>query len=223
MVRFFFFEKKLVGQVYGVRTLDRDKQYLKQKQESYCINFFFLLKIYCIDGKKTKLKIKGSWTIKKSQELFREDYWHLQPHLIHFLPCSGSRSLPSLPCEGDRDQKWLDLGSVARFRFRFLSFSLLIFLFCLLLATRSDVSEPPPPPLSSPTFCFTSFSSNRVLYRWDLLEALDGSSLQQTLSLLSARLFLSNGRRDLLRPWMFGGHRVWGLLPVWDSIDYPLG
>ena len=128
-----------------------------------------MLKIYCIDGKKTKLKIKGSWTIKKSQELFREDYWHLQPHLIYFLPCSGSRGLPSPPCEGDRDQKWSDLGSVACFRF--LSFSLLIFLFCLLLATRSDVSEPPPPPLSSPTFCFTSFSSNRVLYGWDLLEA----------------------------------------------------
>ncbi len=47
-----------------------------------------------------------------------------------------------------------------------------------------------------------------------------GSSLQRTLSLLSARLFLSSGH--LLRSWMFGGHRVWGLLPVRDSIDYPI-
>jgi hypothetical protein len=105
---------------------------------------------------------------------------------------------------------------------RFLSFSLLIFLFFLLLAPRSDVSELPPPPLSSPTFRFTSFSSDRVLYGWDLLEALGGSSLQRTLSLLSARLFLSSERRDLLRLWMFGGHRVWGLLLVRDSIDYPI-
>jgi hypothetical protein len=90
------------------------------------------------------------------------------------------------------------------------------------LAPRSDVSEPPPPPLSSPTFRFTSLSSDRVFYGWDLLEALGGSSFQRTLSLLLARLFLSNGRRDLLRPLMFGGHQVWGLLPVRDSINYPI-
>jgi hypothetical protein len=145
------------------------------------------------------------------REPSREEYRHLQTLLTHFPPCSGSHGLPSLPCEGDYDQKWSDLGSVARF----LSFSLLIFLFFLLLALRSNVSEPPPPPLSSPTFCFTSFSSDRVSYT-------GGSSLQRTLSLLSARLFLSSGRRDLLRPWMFGGHRVWGLLPVRDSVDYPI-
>ena len=104
----------------------------------------------------------------------------------------------------------------------FLSFSLFIFLFFLLLASRSDVSELPPPSLSSPTFRFTSLSSDRVFYGWDLLEVLGGSSLQWTLSLLSARLFLSNGRRDLLRLWMFGGHRVWGLLPVRDFINYPI-
>uniref|UniRef100_A0A2N9EV72 Uncharacterized protein n=1 Tax=Fagus sylvatica TaxID=28930 RepID=A0A2N9EV72_FAGSY len=80
----------------------------------------------------------------------------------------------------------------------------------------------PPPPLSSPTFRFTSLSSDLDLYGWDLLEALGGSSLHRTFSLLSARLFLSSGCRDLLRPWMFGEHRIWGLLPVRDSIDYPI-
>uniref|UniRef100_A0A2N9G3F3 Uncharacterized protein n=1 Tax=Fagus sylvatica TaxID=28930 RepID=A0A2N9G3F3_FAGSY len=117
--------------------------------------------------------------------------------LTLFLPCSGPRGLPSPPGEGDRDRKWSDLGSVARFCL--LSSSLLLFLFCLLLAPGSEVSEPPPPPLYSPSFCFTSFPSDRVL---------------------SARLSLSSGHRDLLRPWMFGGHRVWGLLPVRDSLDY---
>jgi hypothetical protein len=96
------------------------------------------------------------------REPSREEYRHLQTLLTHFPPCSGSHGLPSLPCEGDYDQKWSDLGSVARF----FSFSLLIFLFFLLLALRSNVSEPPPPPLSSPTFCFTSFSSDRVSYGW---------------------------------------------------------
>ncbi len=42
------------------------------------------------------------------------------------------------------------------------------------------------------------------------------------LSLLSAHLFLSSGRQDLLRPLMFGGHRIWGLLLAQDSIDYPI-
>ena len=107
------------------------------------------------------------------------------------------------------NQKWFDLGSVALF----LSFSLFIFLFFLILAPRSEVFEPPPP-LSSPTFCFTSPSSDLGLYEWDLLEALGDSSLQRTLSLLSARLFLSSGCQDLLRPWMFGEHRIWGFLPV---------
>jgi hypothetical protein len=104
----------------------------------------------------------------------------------------------------------------------FLSFCLFIFLFFLILAPRSDSSEPPPPLLSSSTFRFTSLSSDLVLYGRDLLEDLGGSRQQQTLSLLSARLFLSSGRRDLLRPWMFGGHRVWGLLSVQDFIVYPI-
>uniref|UniRef100_A0A2N9IUT8 Uncharacterized protein n=1 Tax=Fagus sylvatica TaxID=28930 RepID=A0A2N9IUT8_FAGSY len=91
-----------------------------------------------------------------------------------------------------------------------------------MVRSRSDSSEPPPPLLCSPTFRFTSLSSDLVLYGWDLLEALGGSRLQQTLSLLSARLFLSSGRRDLLQSWMFCGHRVWGLLPIRDFIDNPI-
>ena len=129
-------------------------------------------------------------------------------------PCSGLRGLPSPPCEGDRDQRWFDHGSVA--------LSLSFVLLFLLLAPRSDGSKPPPPPPSSPTFHFTLHSSDRVLYEGDLLETLGGLSFQRTLSLLSAQLFLSSGRRDLLRPWIFGGHRIWGLLLVQDFIDYPI-
>uniref|UniRef100_A0A2N9FRU3 Uncharacterized protein n=1 Tax=Fagus sylvatica TaxID=28930 RepID=A0A2N9FRU3_FAGSY len=73
-----------------------------------------------------------------------------------------------------------------------------------MVRSRSDVAEPSPPPHSFPTFRFTSPSSDLDLYGWDLMEALGGSSFHQTLSLLSARLFLSSGCRDLLRPWMFG-------------------
>ena len=104
----------------------------------------------------------------------------------------------------------------------FLSFSLFIFLFFLVLTPKSDVSELPPPPLSSPTFCFTSPSSDLGLYEWDLLEALGDSNFHRTLSLLSARLFLSSGCQDLLRPWMFGEHRIWRFIPVRDSINYPI-
>uniref|UniRef100_A0A2N9FHK7 Uncharacterized protein n=1 Tax=Fagus sylvatica TaxID=28930 RepID=A0A2N9FHK7_FAGSY len=125
---------------------------------------------------------------------------------------NGLSGLPSPPCEGDRDQRWSDHDSVA--------LSLSFVLLFLLLAPRSDGFEPPPPPLSSPTFRFTFHSSDRVLYEGDFLETLGGSSFQRALSLLSAQLFLSNGRRDLFRPWMFGGHWIWGLLLVQDSIDY---
>ena len=79
---------------------------------------------------------------------------------------------------------------------RFQSFSsfFLPFLFCFLLGLRLEVTDPPPPPpLFSPSFRFTSLPSDRVL---------------------STRLSLSSERRDRLRPWMFGGHQVWGLLPV---------
>ena len=102
----------------------------------------------------------------------------------------------------------------------FLSFSPFILLFFLLLASRSDGSESPPPPLSSPTFRFTSPSSDLGLSGGDLLEALGDSSLQWTLSLLSARPCLSSGCRDLLQLWLFGGHPVWGSLPVQVSLDF---
>ena len=53
------------------------------------------------------------------------------------------------------------------------------------------------------------------------MEALGGSSPQRTLSLLSACLRLSSGRRDLLRLWMFGGHRVWKVTPSRVSCNSP--
>uniref|UniRef100_A0A2N9HCG1 Integrase catalytic domain-containing protein n=1 Tax=Fagus sylvatica TaxID=28930 RepID=A0A2N9HCG1_FAGSY len=79
---------------------------------------------------------------------------------------------------------------------------------------RSDGTESPPLPPSSPTFHFTSPSSDLGLSGSDLLEALGDSSLQRILSLLSAHPCLSSGCRDLLRLWLFGGQPVWGSLPV---------
>ena len=93
--------------------------------------------------------------------------------------------------------------------------------FFLLLTSRSDGFKLPLPPLSSPTFRFTSPSSDLSLYGGDLLEALGDSSLQRTLYLLSARFCLSSGCRDLLQLWMFSGHQVWGSIPVRVSIAYP--
>ena len=103
----------------------------------------------------------------------------------------------------------------------FLSFRPFLFLFLLLLAPRSASPEPPPPLLSSPFFYFTSFSSDLVLCGWDLLEPLGGLRLQWTPLLLSARFVVSHRRRDLLQPWMFCRHRVWGLL-VRDFLNYPI-
>jgi hypothetical protein len=135
--------------------------------------------------------------------------------LTHFQHRSGLRRRPSPPCEGDRDQRWSDSGSVALFPFPFHFHSLFsfVFLLLLLLETKSDGSEL--------LFRFTYQSSDLVLYGGDLLEALGGSSPKQIISLLSVRLGLSSGRRDLLRRWMSGGHRVWGFLPVRVSSDYP--
>ena len=103
-----------------------------------------------------------------------------------------------------------------------LLFCLFSFLLFLLLAPKSDSPKPPPPLLSSPLFRFTSFSSDLVLCGWDLLEPLGGLRLQQTPSLLSAQFVTSSGRQNLLRPWMFCEHWVWGLLPVRDFLDYPI-
>jgi hypothetical protein len=55
------------------------------------------------------------------------------------------------------------------------------------------------------------------------LEALGGSSLHRPLSLLSAQNCHSSGRQDTLRQWMYGGHRLWKLLPVRSSIDPTFG
>ena len=139
-------------------------------------------------------------------------------HLTLFLHYSRLRRHPSPPCEGDRDQRWSDLGSVARY----LSFPSIVFLLFLILVLRLDGTEPPSPPRSPTTFCFTFQSSDLVLFGGVLLEALGGSSIQRALSILSARLGLSSGRRDLLRLRMFGGHRVWGFIPVQVAIDYPI-
>jgi hypothetical protein len=142
---------------------------------------------------------------------------HLSP------PCSGLRDLPSPSCEGDRDQRWSDLGCGARFRFLFFLFFHLIFLFLLFLSTRSDESESPPPSPPSSTFHFTSHLSDLVLYGRDLLEMLGDSSLHRHLSLLSARFWHSSEHRDPLRELMIGGHQIWGLLPVRPSIDPTFG
>jgi hypothetical protein len=104
----------------------------------------------------------------------------------------------------------------------FLSFSPFILLFSLLLASRSDGTESPSLPPSSPTFHFTSSSSNLGLFGSDLLEALGDSSLQRILSLLSAHPCLSSGFRDLLWLWLFGGQPVWGSPPVRVSVRVSL-
>ena len=99
------------------------------------------------------------------------------------------------------------------FPFPFRSLFSFVFLLLFLLETKSDDF--------SALLCFTYQSSDLVLYGGDLLEALSGSSPKQIISLLSVRLGLSSGRRDLLRRWMSGGHRVWGFLLVRVSSDYP--
>jgi hypothetical protein len=138
-------------------------------------------------------------------------------------PCSGLRDQPSPPGEGDQDQRWSDLGCVARFRFCFLFFSFfqLTFSFLLFVSTRSDGSKSPPspPPPPSPTFRFTPPPSDLVLYGGDLLEILGDLNLLRHLSFLSARSCHSGGRRDLLRQLMFGVHQIWGFLPVRSLID----
>jgi hypothetical protein len=136
----------------------------------------------------------------------------------HFPLCLRLRGRPSPLCEGDRDQRWSNLGRVA---FSLSSFPFLFSLF-LILAPRPDGSEPPPPPsLSSTTFSSTPQSPDLVLHEGDLMESLGGSSLQQIPSLLSARFDLSGGRRDLLRRWMLDGHRVWRFISALVSINYP--
>lgn len=125
--------------------------------------------------------------ITKRERKPKENHLNPPPHFQLQLRLRGR---PSPPGEGDRDQRWSDLGSVALS----LSFFPFVFLFFLILAPRSDGFEPPPPPLSSTTFCFTSQSSDPVLYGGDLLESLGGSSLQRIPSLLSARIGLSSGR-----------------------------
>ena len=104
-----------------------------------------------------------------------------------------------------------------------LRFSLSFFFSFVFLTTRLDGSESPPPPLPFLTFRFTSHPSDLVLYGGDLLEALGDSSLHRPLSLLSARIFHSSGRRDHRRQWIFGGHWIWGFLPVRPSIDPTFG
>ena len=131
--------------------------------------------------------------------------------------------MPSPPCEGDRDQRWYDRGSVALCLFIFLSFSSFIFPLFSLLAPRSDGSKPLPLPPPLTFLCSTSHPSDLGLYGGDLLEILSGLSLHRPLSLWAVRICISSGRQDPLRPWMFGEHRVWGLLPVRLFIDPTFG
>jgi hypothetical protein len=55
----------------------------------------------------------------------------LRTHLTHFLLRSGLRGRPSPLCEGDRDQRWSDCGSVALSPF---SFVFIFFILVLRLA-----------------------------------------------------------------------------------------
>jgi hypothetical protein len=135
----------------------------------------------------------------------------------HFTVVLGPRHRPSSPDEGDRDQQRSDLGGVAISPSSFLF--LFLFLFLLFLTTRSDGFESPPPPLPFPTSRFTPHPSDLVLYGGDLLEAMGDSSLHRLLSLLSARICHSSAHRDHRQQWMFGEHRIWGILPARPSID----
>jgi hypothetical protein len=93
------------------------------------------------------------------------------------------------------------------------------------VSTRSDGSKSPPspPPPPSPTFRFTPPPSDLVLYGGDLLEILGDLNLLRHLSFLSARSCPSGGRRDPLRQLMFGGHQIWGFIPVRSLIDPTFG
>uniref|UniRef100_A0A2N9H472 Integrase catalytic domain-containing protein n=1 Tax=Fagus sylvatica TaxID=28930 RepID=A0A2N9H472_FAGSY len=99
------------------------------------------------------------------------------------------------------------------------SFSFSFFFFLLFLTTRSDGVESPPPSPSLPSFRFTPHPSDLVLYSGDLLEAMGDSSLHRFLSLLPARICQSSVHRDHRQQWMFGEHRIWGILSARPSID----
>ena len=139
----------------------------------------------------------------------------LNPHNL-FQPGLGLRRRPSPLGEGDRDQKRPDLGSAALS----LSFFLFFSLFFFILVSRPVGSELPPPPLPPTTFVSTSPSPDLVLYGGNLVEFLGGSSLHQIPSPLPARPCRSSGCRGLLRRWLFGGHPVWGFLPVRVYLAY---
>jgi hypothetical protein len=98
-------------------------------------------------------------------------------------------------------------------------FFIFLFLFLLFLTTRSDGVESPPPSPSLPSFRFTPHPSDLVLYSGDLLEAMGDSSLHRFLSLLPARICHSSVHRDHRQQWMFGEHRIWGILSACPSID----
>uniref|UniRef100_A0A2N9G740 Uncharacterized protein n=1 Tax=Fagus sylvatica TaxID=28930 RepID=A0A2N9G740_FAGSY len=155
--------------------------------------------------------------INRSRDFLRKPKpTRLRP-TTHFTVVLGPRHRPSSPDEGDRDQQRSDLGGVAISPSSFLF--LFLFLFLLFLTTRSDGFESPPPPLPFPTFRFTPHPSDLVLYGGDLLEAMGDSSLHRLLSLLSARICHSSAHRDHRQQWMFGEHRIWGILPARPSID----
>jgi hypothetical protein len=98
-------------------------------------------------------------------------------------------------------------------------FFIFLFLFLLFLTTRSDEVESPPPSPSLPSFRFTPHPYDLVLYSGDLLEAMGDSSLHRFLSLLPARICHSSVHRDHRQQWMFGEHRIWGILSARPSID----
>uniref|UniRef100_A0A2N9FS18 Uncharacterized protein n=1 Tax=Fagus sylvatica TaxID=28930 RepID=A0A2N9FS18_FAGSY len=89
--------------------------------------------------------------------------------------------------------------------------------------SRSDVSKSPPPPLSSPTFRFIFPFIQSGLIWVGLARGFGWLVLPSGPSLFCRHdSSFPVGLEIFYRPWMFGEQRIWGFLPVRDSINYPI-